>query len=624
MNLDKNTVIGFVLLGILFFAFFWYSNKQQDAYLALQKRAKDSIDRVNALRTIPADPITAKKDSLYRDSTSKISVAGNFTTAAIGTEQLTVVENEVMKVTFTNKGGRVKYVQLKKYKSYDSSLVQIGNEKDILSYSINTGTNVAAQTAELFFTAAQPLVNADGSQQISFTLQNANGESVTHQFIVKKNDYMIDWNVNLTGADKLLSGGVMNILWKTEPQRHESSVRYERQQSNICFSEGGEFDYISSKTQRKFEKPVQWISVVQQFFNTTVISKSNFANGEIQWTRSTDSSNTLSNTDAALQVKVPLAASVVVPFQLYYGPNAYAVLQNASKGFNNETANLDKMVNLGRDVYSFVRPINKYFIMPVFDFFASFVKNFGWVILLLTIFIRLITSPLTYSSYLSGAKMKVLKPELDALKKKFGTDQQGFAMEQMKLFKEAGVNPLGGCIPALLQIPIFFALYSFFNSNIALRGQSFLWAKDLSSYDVILKLPFNVPLNFGDHISLFTITAVLTSFLISIYNMASTPTQDNPAMKYMPYIFPFMMLFIFNGLPAALTWYYTVSNSLTLILQLIIQKKIINHDKILAKIDEKRKSPKVKTKSKWQERYEQMMESQKKVQELKNKTQNKK
>ncbi len=585
--------------------------------MQIQKRAKDSIDRVNALRAIPKDTVAARKDSLFRDSTSKLTVAGNFSTAAIGTEQLLVVENDVMKVTFTNKGGRVKYVQLKNYKSYDSTLVQIGNEKDVLSYSINTGTNVAAQTAELFFTASQTVKNADGSQNISFTLQNATGESVTHQFTVKKNDYMIDWNVNLTGADKLLSGAVMNVLWKTEPQRHESSVKYERQQSNICFSEGNEFDYISSKTQRKFEKPIQWVSVVQQFFNTTLVAKNSFVNGEVQWTRSTDSSNTLSNTDAALQLKVPLSASVTIPLQLYYGPNDYNILKH-------EAESMDKMVNLGRDVYSFVRPINKYIIMPVFDFFAGFVKNFGWVILLLTVFIRLVTSPLTYSSYLSGAKMKVLKPELDSLKKKFGTDQQGFAMEQMKLFKEAGVNPLGGCIPALLQIPIFFALYSFFNSNIALRGQSFLWAKDLSSYDVILKLPFNVPLNFGDHISLFTITAVLTSFLISIYNMASTPTQDNPAMKYMPYIFPFMMLFIFNGLPSALTWYYTVSNTLTLILQLIIQKKIINHDKILAKIDEKRKSPKVKTKSKWQERYEQMMESQKKVQDLKNKTQNKK
>ncbi len=282
---------------------------------------------------------------------------------------------------------------------------------------------------------------------------------------------------------------------------------------------------------------------------------------------------------------------------------------------------MDKIVNLGRDMYAFVRPINKYIIMPVFDFFAGFVTSYGWVIALLTLFIRLVTSPLTYSSYLSGAKMKALRPELDELKKKFGDDQQGFAMEQMKLFREAGVNPLGGCIPALLQIPIFFALYSFFNSAIDLRGQSFWWADDLSQYDVIARLPFSIPMGFGDHISLFTLTAVITSFLISIYNMSMTPTQDNPALKYMPYIFPFILLFIFNRLPSALTWYYTVSNVMTLALQFVIQNYIINHDKIVAQLQANKKKPKVK--SKWQERYDQMMESQKKLQDMKEKNKKK-
>jgi YidC/Oxa1 family membrane protein insertase len=275
-------------------------------------------------------------------------------------------------------------------------------------------------------------------------------------------------------------------------------------------------------------------------------------------------------------------------------------------------------------MFSFVKYINRWIIMPVFDFFATFISNMGWVIALLTLFIRLITSPLTYTSYLSGAKMKVLRPELDALRKKFGTDQQGFAMEQMKLFREAGVNPLGGCIPALLQIPIFFALYSFFSSSILLIGKEFLWAHDLSSYDVIAKLPFTIPLGFGDHISLFTLTAVITSFLISIYNMSMTPDQSNPALKYMPYIFPFILLFVFNRLPSALTWYYTVSNLITLALQFVIQNYIIDHNKILAQIDLKRKSPKKKSKSKWQERYEQMMESQKKLQDLKQKNQGRK
>ena len=256
--------------------------------------------------------------------------------------------------------------------------------------------------------------------------------------------------------------------------------------------------------------------------------------------------------------------------------------------------------------------------MPVFNFFSGFISSFGWVIALLTIFIRLVTSPLTYGSYLSGAKMKVLKPELDALRKKLGTDQQAYGMEQMKIFKEAGVNPLGGCLPILPQIPIFFALYSFFNSHIALRNEPFWWSKDLSTYDIIVQ--FNTKIFFiGDHISLFALLAVVTSFLISLYNMNMTATDpNNPALKYMPYIYPVFMILIFNSLPAALTWYYTVSNLITLAIQFVIKNYIIDHDKILAQMAEKRKAP--KQKSKWQEKYEQIAESQKKIQELKNKS----
>ena len=415
--------------------------------------------------------------------------------------------------------------------------------------------------------------------------------------------------MQLDGADQLLTNGQINVFWDVHSYQQERTSEYERQISNVCFSEGNSFDHITSKTSWTFEKPVQWVGLVQQFFSTTLIAKEGFGAGNIQWSRKTDSSSALATLGAQLNKKVN-GAVVNIPLSIYYGPNDFQILKS-------QAPEMEKIVNLGRDFYSFVRPINKYIIMPVFDFFAGFISNYGWVVLFLTIFIRLVTSPLTYSSYLSSAKMKVLKPELDEIKKKLGADQQGFAMEQMKLFREAGVNPLGGCIPALLQIPIFFALYSFFNSNISLRGQSFLWSHDLSSYDVIAKLPFTVPMGFGDHISLFTITAVITSVLISVYNMSMTPTQDNPALKYMPYIFPVMLLFIFNRLPSALTWYYTVSNIVTLVLQLVIQKFIINHDNILAQIDIKRKTP--KKKSNWQSKYEQMMDSQKKVQDLKDK-----
>ena len=586
----------------------------QQASIDYEKHIKDSIAKVESARITPAIKEQRVLDSARRDTSDRIAFAADFgKNAALAKEELSTIENELMKVTLTNKGGRVKFVTLKKYKSYDSSLVTLGNEKDKLGYTINSGNNNSAQTTDLFFTASSITKNADGTQSITYSLQDSSGKIVSHQFTLKPDAYMIDWVVNLVGADQLLTNGTMNIGWQTQTMQHEKSATYERQNmSNICFVENKEFDYIMSKTEHKFEKPTQWMSVVQQFFNTTLIAKNNFNSGNVNWKRSlVDTSKILANIEANFQINVTAGKTATIPFQLYYGPNDYMILKKQTP------LDMDRMVNLGRDMYSFVRPINAYVIMPVFNFFAGFIKNYGWVILLLTLFIRLVTAPLTYSSYLSGAKMKVLRPELDVLKQKFGTDQQGFAMEQMKLFREAGVNPLGGCIPALLQIPIFFALYSFFNSNIALRGQEFLWSKDLSSFDAVIHWQTEI-WAIGNHISLFTITAVITSFLISIYNMSMTPTQDNPALKYMPYIFPFVLFFVFNKLPSALTWYYTVSNLVTLGLQFVIQNYIIDHTKILAKIDEKRKAPK-KT-SKWQERYAQVVESQKKVQELKNKT----
>ena len=604
MNTDKNTVIGFVLLAGLFFAYFWFTNKQQNELQAYKKHFDDSV----ALVKSAAQKAEALKAASIVDSTLKTATADSVKTDFIK-EQFLVMENDLVKVTLTNRGGQVANVVLKKYTNSNKQQVVLGDSTS-LNYPINISNNQSAQVNQLLFQQAQVLPTENGVQKIAFTLTTPNGNTITHLFSLAPKQYNIDWAIQLNGADQLLTNHQLNVLWEAHSFKQERTLNYERQMSNICFSEGKEFDYISSKTTWTFEKPVQWVGLVQQFFNTTLIAKSDFTNGKIDWQRRIDSSNSLAALQTQLQTKVD-ANKAEVALSLYYGPNDLNILKT-------QAPEMDKIVNLGRDLYSFVRPINKYIIRPVFDFFAGFVTNYGWVVLLLTIFIRLVTSPLTYSSYLSSAKMKVLKPELDEIKKKFGDDQQGFAMEQMKLFREAGVNPLGGCIPALLQIPIFFALYSFFNSNISLRGQAFLWSKDLSSYDIIATLPFNIPMGFGNHISLFTLTAVITSLIMSVYNMSMTPTQDNPALKYMPYIFPVMLLFIFNSLPSALTWYYTVSNIVTLLLQFIIQKFIINHDKILAEIQVKRKTP--KKKSNWQSKYEQMMEAQKKVQELKDKT----
>lgn len=609
MKFDRNTVIGFAILAVLFIGYFYFTNKQQSEYRKTQAEAakieKARQDSIIALRK-PAE------DSAQRvlDSTTKVAKVGNFSNALDSTEKLVVIQNSLMKITFTSRGGKVKQVELKNYKEHDSSLVKLASSDfDKIGYRINTDGNNSEETANLSFSQIDTVAK-DGNTILSFTLQaeDSSGAYITHEYVVKPDDYMIDFNVKMNGADKMLNQGVMNLSWQYSAAQQETDISFEKQNTQIGYVKDGSFDYhtIGRKSSKNFDENVKWVGVRQRFFFTILVAKDNFSEGKMEWTIPDDSTKMVVRSIANMKVPVKAGAPTVVPFSIYYGPSDYQVLKKYDLKF-------EKLVNLGQGMYSFVRPINKFIIMPIFNFLRGLTSNLGIVIMLLTIFIRLLTSPLIYKSYLSGAKMKALRPEIAKLKEKTGGDKQAMSMEQMKLFREAGVNPLGGCIPALLQIPIFFALFSYFNSEVALRGASFLWATDLSAFDDPIKFGFHIPL-LGSHLSLFCITAVITSFLISLYSMSMTPDQSNPIMKYMPYIFPIFLLFFFNRLPSALTWYYTVSNLITLILQYIIQNYIIDHDKILAKISENRKKPKAK--SKWQERMEQMQEQQKKMKEM--------
>jgi YidC/Oxa1 family membrane protein insertase len=612
MNLDRNTIIGFVVMMALLFGYIFFTQRQSGALEAEKKRIADSTQVVNAAKKKAADEQAKRQAALNPVDTTQAPVAAGAFQPALA-EQLTVVENELMKVSFTNKGGYPKSVELKNFKRYDGKQVVLGGDAHQLIYSVNTGDNKANLTSELNFTNAGITKTADG-QTITFRIADSANKSIEHVFTIKNNSYLIDWNVKLKGADKLLTQGILNLNWDITAKQQEKDLKYEKGQSNIGYNEEGDYDFEAAGAgdTKKFGDKTKWVGVKQQFFNTSIIAGSTFAYGESTWTvpnEENDSLQKVMDVKSVLRFNMAGLSEGTAPMQLYYGPNDFHTL----KAIGNK---LESHVQLGYGIFAFVKYINRFVVMPVFDFFDRNIGSMGIVILLLTFFIRLIISPLTYSSYLSGAKMKVLRPEIDELKKKHGSDQQAMSMEQMKLFRQAGVNPLGGCIPAVLQIPIFFALYSFFNANIGLRGESFLWAKDLSSYDSIATLPFSIPF-YGDHVSLFTITATITSFLISAYNMQMTPTQDNPVMKYMIYFFPIMLLFIFNSLPSALTWYYTVSNIVTLGLQFVIQKFIISDAKIHAKMQENKKKP--VTKSKWQERLEQVQQSNQKLQDAKKK-----
>jgi YidC/Oxa1 family membrane protein insertase len=612
MGMDRNTILGFVLLALLFFGYFYYTREGQ---LEAEKQKQHIQDSLNRLKpkidttlkaTAIKDSLTAKKD---------LSLAG-IRQDTSGKEQFITVENKLLKITFSNKGGQPKKIEIKHFKTFDGKplILQDGSYNNI-SFAINTGNNQTAQTSDLLFTPSAIQTTPDSSQIISFKLQTNNGDSIVNEYILKPDNYMIGFNIKLDGANKLLTQNTLGLLWQVKAVQLERDLGWETQQSHISFVENGDYDFEhiaeGRSDDKKFDTQVEWLALNQQFFAAAIVAKNKFANGVVKWESPKDTSlHIIAEATANLKLDVPPGNDVVIPLELYYGPSDYKIL----KSYGNQMYN---MVPLGSGILAFVKYINRGFIMPVFNFLSGKIASYGLVIALMTIIIRLLISPLTYQSYLSGAKMKLLKPELEVLKTKLKDDKQAFGMEQMKLYRSAGVNPLGGCIPALLQIPIFFALYDFFNSNIALRQQSFWWAKDLSTYDSIYNLPFNIPF-YGSHVSLFTITAAITSMLISIYGMSNMQDNSNPVMKYLPYIFPVFLIGIFNRMPAALTWYYTVSNTITLLIQFVIQKYIIDHDKIMAKLQENKKKP--KTQSKWQERITAMQESNTKLKTMKEKS----
>jgi len=527
------------LIGALLIGMFYMNSKSSQAYQAeLKAKQQHEADSIAKLPKNKVDTVALKADAKKADSIANANkqLPASFQVDTV--EHLTTVENDVLKIAFSNKGAQPKSVELKKFSTFDGKklILQSGNFNKI-TYKINAG-NRPQETNDLYFTGGEVKTNADKSQTITYTIKDSTGEVLSHVYTLAApgvNGYMVDFNIAMKAAEKLVTQNTINLTWQTEIPQLEKTISYEKTQTHIAYLSNGKYDFnqLGSGGSETFNKPVSWLAINPQFFVATLVAKNKFQSAELNWVAPADSLKIITQATANCHMAVP--GNGVVPLQLYYGPNDYNILDT----YNND---MHQITTYGSGPFAFVKYINRHFLLPVWDFIRSHVASYGIVILLLTLLIRLITSPILYKSYLSGAKMKLLKPEVDALKLKHtdksgSLDQQAFSMEQMKLWKSAGVSPLGGCLPALLQIPIFMSLYYFFQSNIALRGQSFLWAKDLAAYDSIYELPFKIPF-YGDHVSLFTITATLTSLLISIYSMSNMQDNSNPVMKYMPYIFP--------------------------------------------------------------------------------------
>jgi len=609
--MDRNSVIGFILLSLLVVGYLYYNQQAQEKYLRF-KAQQDSLARA-AARVAP-DSLHQQTDTTQLQADSSGILAAN---SRNGAERLDTVDNGVMQIVFTNKGAVPKQVILKNYQTYTGKpLLLKGNDFDQLSLLIPASNALPLRTAELYFQADTIQQLADHSYLLRYRLPLGKSDQyLEYVYIIHPNDYRISWEIHCAGMNQFIppADQQIQLLWQAQANHQEKDITVERRDLQLYFktSVGGrsDIDYFSfiKTRQKNFDQPLQWISLREEFFNVSIINTSGtFTGGTVQAQLPEEDPEIVGQMQAVLQLPYSHQPQVTYSLQLLYSPNDYALLKSYHIGIEN-------IIPLGYGIYAFVKYINKWIILPVFLLLGKWIGNWGIVIVLLTIVIRLLISPLTYKSYLSQAKMKVLKPELDELRRKYKDDQQKFAMEQMKLFRMAGVSPLGGCVPALLQIPIFFALYSLFMSAIQLRQQHFLWVKDLSTYDSILNLPFKIPL-YGDHVSLLTLLMTITSLIMAFYNKnnmaaaGNTGGQEMAFMKYMPFILPVFFLGFFNSLAAGLTLYYLVSNIITILIQLVIQHYIIDEEKIHQQIQENKKKP-LKT-SRWQQRLEEIQKAQ--------------
>ncbi|MCX8470816.1 MAG: membrane protein insertase YidC [Chitinophagaceae bacterium] len=584
--MDKQGRIGMILLMALLAGYLLYNQQQQSKFF--KQKQEDSIAQAK-LHPVKADTtLMAKADS--NQAVAAVKADSNAVTVVQN-----VLENALVKITFTNKGAQPVNVELKHFKTAISKqAVQVFKaNQNAFDVAYKTSAGNMLHTKDVSFVPA-----ANGK---SITYTAAGGPSIT--YTLPDSSYMVD--MHIAGNGTVDASNAMNLNWTSTAPNNEYDHVTEMQYTTIAYNEskeGTDHNSISDDKTVEFKEGLKYLTFKQHYFNTSLIATDkDFTSARVNYKATNDTSN---QTLAAINANINLAAGQDANLQMYCGPNDYELLKSYNK-------KLEEMIPLEYSKWlSFIRYLNKWVILPLFDMLASVFQNYGLIIMMLTIIIRLLMSPITYKSYLSSAKMKVLKPELDELKAKYADDQQAFGVKQMELFRSAGVSPLGGCLPALAQLPIFFALLSFLPNAIQLRQQPFLWAKDLSTFDSILTLPFSIPA-YGNHVSLWTLLFVATSLVMALYNMNSTPTDNsNPALKYMPFIMPVIFLGVFNKMPAALTFYYVVSNIFTLILQFVIQNYVINHDKIRTQIDEnKTKGPKT---SKFMEK---MVEMQKQNQE---------
>lgn len=619
--MDKKSIIGLVLIGAILIGFSYFNSRQTAEYQKVQAHQQDSIARVKKAQEAakPAAATaelnsTTSKDSAEIASMTEV-VGASLANSLKGTEEFYTIQNDLIKVVFSNKGGRIAQVEALKYKRHNGEkLVLFTPEKSKFDLSFYMGQNIS--TSKFFFepvnvAKSAQLSGKDSTKSVTFRLHTADASYLEFVYTLKKGSYMVDYKVNFVGMQNKFPQGItdFDIKWAMTAPQQEKGFKNENNYTAIAYKfpgEKGDFEELSPMKEEASEKvstKIQWINFKQQFFSSILVSKNNFTSADISQTTNPENSGYTKNFTADIRVPFnPTTKSVDMAF--YFGPNLFKELKKYDQGF-------EKVVPLGGWI---IRWINRWVVIPVFDVLESHIGSFGLIILILTVLIKLVLFPLTYKSYLSMAKMRVLKPEVDKINEKYPKKEDALKKQQevMALYRKTGVNPMGGCLPMLLQLPILIAMFRFFPASFELRQESFLWADDLSSFDSIINLPFDIPL-YGGHISLFTLLMAVSLYLTSKINTAQMgdTTQQMPGMKFMTlYMMPVMMLFWFNNYAAGLSYYYLLSNLFTLG-QTYLIRQTVNDDAIHAKLKENSKKP-VK-KSRFQQKLEEMAKQQQRM-----------
>ncbi|MBL0258180.1 MAG: membrane protein insertase YidC [Bacteroidetes bacterium] len=602
--MDKNSIIGLSIIGLLIvgYSIFTQPSKEelaaarhkQDSIAALQVQEK-AMDTIQQTAVVPVNA-TDSSLSIPNDSIlahNEKQQFGDFYEAANGTEQLLTLENTKIKGEISSKGGRIRAIELKDYKSWQGNPVRLFSSDSSVFNLTLSAQNRIINTEALFFQAS----GSDGNKKsVTMRLPAGDKRYIEYVYTLEDDSYLVDYKINVVGLQDLISqnAGYINLDWKDQLIREEQSLSSEREASTVYYRFAEEdVDFISYTTDEKqsLKTKVKWISFKQHFFNVTLIAENSFDSPVVETFTEKDKDYVKS-----------MSASFALPYErkqiqsynmrFYAGPNHCQTLKKI------DDLNLEKLIPLGWGIFGWV---NKYLVIPTFNFLNSFDINYGIIILLLTVLVRIILLPLTYGSFKSQAKMKVLQPEMAEINEKFKDDAMKKQQEVMGLYKKAGVNPLGGCIPGLLQLPILIAMFRFFPASIELRQEPFLWAHDLSTYDSILNLPFTIPF-YGAHVSLFTLLMTVSTLIYTRMNMQMSSAM-NPQMKWMMYLMPILFLGFFNNYSAGLSYYYFLSNIFGFGQQYLF-KAFVNEDAIHRQIQENKKKP-VK-KSGFQARLEQM------------------